>query len=299
MRTRAWVAAVRLKFLPQGVLPVILGSAAAWHSLNVFNSYYFALAFIGMALVQFALTMLNDALDYLQGTDASSTDAKNPYSGGSGVLVDGIIKPREMLAVVTLFYLIALGIGIYLSFALGFTLMVIILAGFLISIFYSTPPLRLAYTGLGELAMLIGYGPVITLGAYYVQAQALSLQAALAGLVPGMLMWAMIVVNEVPDYEEDRRARKMNLVVRLGRERGRDAFTASLLFIYLFIASLVLLGVFPTAALLTLLSAPFAFRAASYLRKYYMDKGKVALANKEMVKLYSSAVLLFSLGFLW
>lgn len=298
MKLKAWIAAIRLKFLPQGVLPVVLGSAVAWHSPGVFNPYYFILAFIGMALVQFALTMLNDTLDYLHGTDASGTKLKNPYSGGSGVLVDGIIKPREMLTVVALFYLVAMVIGLYLSFAVGYTLLYIIFAGFFISIFYSAPPLRFAYTGLGEFAMLIGYGPVITAGAYYVHAQALGVQALLAGLVPGMLMWAMILVNEVPDYEADKRARKMNLVVRIGREKGRDAFAISLGVIYLFIISTVLLGVFPLPALLGLLSLPFAWKAASYLRKYYLDKGKVALANREMVKVYSSTMLLFSLGFL-
>jgi len=298
LRLKAWLDAVRLKFLPQGVLPVLLGSAVAWQETGVLNVRYFLLAFTGMALVQFALTMLNDALDYLYGTDASRTDVKNPYSGGSGVLVDGVIKPREMLSIIALFYLTALGIGIYLSFAVGVTLLYLIIIGFFISIFYSAPPLRFAYTGLGELAMLIGYGPVITLGAYYIQTQVLGFQALLAGLVPGMLMWAMIVVNEVPDYEEDKRARKMNLVVRIGREKGRDAFALSLGAIYLFIAFSILLGVFPLAALLALLSMPLAWRAASHLRRYYLDKGRVALANREMVKVYSSTVLLLTIGFL-
>jgi 1,4-dihydroxy-2-naphthoate octaprenyltransferase len=298
LKLRSWIAAVRLKFLPQGVLPVLLGSAVAWHSLGVFNPYYFILAFIGMSLVQSALTMLNDALDYIHGTDTSSTNVKNPFSGGSGVLVDGSIKPREMLTAVAIFYLVALSIGLYLSYTIGFTLLYIILLGFFISIFYSAPPLRFAYTGLGEFAILIGYGPVITMGAYYVQTQALGVQALLAGLVPGIFMWAMIVVNEIPDYEEDKRAQKMNLVVRLGREKGRDAFALSLVAIYLLIVSFVFLGVFPFYALLALLSLPIALKAVRYLRKYYLDKGKVALANREMVKLYSSTMLLFSIGFL-
>jgi 1,4-dihydroxy-2-naphthoate octaprenyltransferase len=174
----------------------------------------------------------------------------------------------------------------------------IIIAGLFISIFYSAPPLRFAYTGLGEFAMLMGYGPVITIGAYYVQAHALGIQALLAGLVPGILMWTMIVINEIPDYEEDKRAQKMNLVVRIGREKGRDAFAISLGAVYLFIAFSVFLGVFPVHTLLALISLPFALKAARYLRKYYLDKGKVALANKEMVKVYSSTMVLFSLGFL-
>ncbi len=298
MKLRAWVDAVRLKFLPQGVLPVLLGSAVAWHAKGVFNPFNFSLAFIGMALVQFALTMLNDALDFLYGTDASGSGKKNPYSGGSGVLVDGVITPREMLTTVLLFYVIALGIGIYLTLTVGSTLIYIILAGLFISVFYSAKPFRFAYRGIGELAMLIGYGPVITLGAYFVQTGEVALEPAIAGLVPGMLMWAMIVVNEIPDYEEDKRARKMNLVVRVGRERGKDVFILSLAVTYLFIAASVAAGFFPAQALLAFLSIPFAYASASYLRRYYRDKIKVAAANEAMVKVYSSTMILLTVGFL-
>jgi 1,4-dihydroxy-2-naphthoate octaprenyltransferase len=251
-----------------------------------------------MSLVQFALTMLNDTLDYLYGTDASGSEVKNPYSGGSGVLVDGIIKPGEMLAVVALFYLIALGIGVYLSFAVGFTVLYIVFVGFFISIFYSAKPFRFAYRGIGELAMLIGYGPVITLGAYFIQTGELAPLSAIAGLVPGMLMWAMIVVNEIPDYEEDKRAEKRNLVVRVGREKGKDLFILSLAGIYAFIAGSVLAGLFPIYALLAFFSMPFAINSARYLRQYYLDKVRVAAANREMVKVYSSTMLLLTLGFL-
>lgn len=298
MKFRAWIAAVRLKFLPQGVLPVLLGSAVAWHSLGVFNPYYFILVFIGMALVQFALTMLNDVLDYLYGTDASSTKIKNPYSGGSGVLVDGTIKPGQMLAAVFLFYLIALAIGVFLGFVVGFTVLYIGFAGFFISIFYSAKPFRFAYRGIGELAMLIGYGPVTTLGAYFIQAGELALLPAVSGLVPGMLMWAMIVVNEIPDYEEDKRTGKRNLVVRVGLERGKDLFILSLAGIYAFITGSALIGLFPTYALLALLSMPFAINSARHSKQHYLDKVKVAAANREMVKVYSSTMLLLTAGFL-
>tara|TARA_B100001964_G_C14261902_1_gene616113 strand:- start:1298 stop:2197 length:900 start_codon:yes stop_codon:yes gene_type:complete len=298
MNFKIWFDAVRLKFLPQGIFPVILGSAVAWYSVGVFNLHYFFLVFIAMTLVQFGLTMLNDIQDYQLGTDGSSTSEKNPYSGGSGVLVDGAINSKEMLIVVFIFYLCALLIGLYLTIKTGLPLFYLIIVGFFLSIFYSAPPLRLAYRGFGELAMLIGYGPIITLGAYYVQVNSFATQAFLAGLVPGILMWAMIIINEIPDYKEDKRAKKKNLVVRIGRKKGLNAFILSVGFIFLFITSMSLLGVFPLLSLISLLSGIFAINSVRYLRKYYLNKDKVFLANKEMVKLYSSTVLLFSLGFL-
>jgi 1,4-dihydroxy-2-naphthoate octaprenyltransferase len=298
MKVRAWIQAFRLKFLPQGVMPVFIGTAVAYQSTGIFFNDLFLLAFFGMMLVQFGLTMLDDWHDYIRGTDRTKTNEKNPYSGGSGVLADGTIAPMEMLTVVALFYIAAALIGLYLTYLRGVVILYVMLAGFFISLFYSLRPFQFAYRGLGEFMMLLGYGPTITLGAYFVQAQDITLQALLAGIVPGMLMWAMIIVNEIPDYEEDKESGKKNLVVRLGKEAGVKLFAGGLILIYIFILVMVVLEFFPNGVLLSLLSIFFSLTAVKYLSEHYMDKLEVAVANKEMVKVYSVTTLLFTLGFL-
>ncbi len=295
---RAWIQAFRLKFLPQGVMPVFIGAALAYHAENVFDPWLFVLTFFGMMLVQFGLTMLDDWHDYVKGTDTTRTEEKNPYSGGSGVLTDGTIKPKEMITVVMLFYVIATFIGIYLTRLRGIEVLYIVLAGLFISVFYSLPPFQFAYRGLGEFMILLGYGPTISLGAYYVQTQTLALEAFLAGLLPGMLMWTMIIVNEMPDFEEDMASGKRNLVVRLGRKGGVKLFGLGLVSTYLFIVISAALGVFPAGVLLSLLSLGFAWRAHMYLKEDFMDRLKVARANKEMVMVYSATTVLFTMGFL-
>jgi 1,4-dihydroxy-2-naphthoate octaprenyltransferase len=191
MKIMAWVQAFRLKFLPQGVAPVIIGSAIAYRDMGVFFLDLFLITFFGMMLVQFALTMLDDWHDYVRGTDTTP------------------ISPGEMINVVALFYVASALIGLYLTHLKGPTVLYIMVAGLFISLSYSLWPFQFAYRGLGELMMLLGYGPTITLGAYYVQAVELTFQAFLAGLVPGMLMWAMIIVNEIPDTK--RPAKKISL----------------------------------------------------------------------------------------
>jgi 1,4-dihydroxy-2-naphthoate octaprenyltransferase len=298
MKTRVWIQAFRLKFLPQGVAPVFIGSAVAYRARGVFSIELFLLVFLGMMLVQFGLTMLDDWHDFMSGTDTSSTAEKNPYTGGSGVLVDGSIKPREMIAMVGLFYLAALVIGLWLTYLRGLTVFYIMLAGFFISIFYSIPPFQFASRGLGEFMMLLGYGPTITLGAYFVQAQELTGQAFLAGLLPGMLMWTMIIINEIPDYEEDKSSGKRNLVVRLGKEGGVWLFIFGLSSIYLYITLLALRGYFPMATFIAVLSIFFALKGVRHLMKNFQDKLAVSAANRHMVWVYSSTTLLFTVGFL-
>lgn len=297
-RVRLWVRSFRLQFLPQGVLPVALGSLVAWIERGTFDLRFFILALAGSACVQIGLTMLNDALDYVYGTDCSTTADKNPFSGGSGVLADGDLQPCEMLVVVTLFYLTAAAIGAYLTLRVGIGVFQMALLGLFLSVFYSVKPLRLAYRGLGELAMLLGYGPTITLGAAYVQTGHFSAIAGLAGLVPGLLMWAMILVNELPDYPQDVRANKQNLTVRLGPGRVRWLYLASLTGVYVFIVAGIAAGVFPAWSLLALGSAPFALRSFRTVQRHYLAPQALAPANWAMVMAYSSTMLLFCAG-LW
>jgi len=298
MKLRAWVQAFRLKFLPQGVMPVVIGTAIAYRVRGVFFLDLFLLTFFGMMLTQFGLTMLDDWHDFKQGTDKSRTDEKNPYSGGSGVLVDGSITTREMISVVVIFYLIVAGIGIYLAFHRGIMIFYIMLVGLFISIFYSLKPFQFAYRGLGEVSLLLGYGPIITLGAYFVQTKTLSTVAFLGGLLPGMLMWVMIIVNEFPDYEEDKKNNKRNLVVILGKEQGIKLFSYGLAAIYFYIGLMAYLKVFPTPTLLALLSMTFAAGSIKHLKAFYNDRLKVSDANREMVKVYSATTILFAIGLL-
>ena len=164
--------------------------------------------------------------------------------------------------------------------------------------FYSLKPLRLAFRGAGELAMMIGYGPTLTLGAYYVQTKTFSLEALLASLVPGLLMWSMILVNEIPDYKDDLRVNKMNLTVRFGPARTRWFFIVSLSGVYLFISAGVVLGVFPVSALLGLTSLPLAISSFGIVYHCYDDQLAMIPANRAMVVIYSMTMLLFCIGFL-
>ena len=294
---RTWVQSFRLKFLPQGVLPVFLGSMIAWTQTGNFDPGLFTLALIGSACVQIGLTMLNDTLDYIYGTDKSTTTTKNPFSGGSGVLADRLLQPNKTLAVVKLFYLVATIIGVYLTFRVGIGVFWVALLGLFLSVFYSVKPLRLAYRGIGELAMLIGYGPTITLGATYVQTGIFSVQAGLAGLVPGLLMWSMILVNEIPDYNEDLRANKLNLTVRFGPRVTRWLYIISLSGVYIFIASGAFAGLFPLWTLLGLAPLPAALRSFRVVLSHYRNPIAMYPANHAMVVAYSSTMMLFCVGF--
>src|SRR3989304_4227041 len=125
-----------------------------------------------------------------------------------------------MRSVFTVFYIIAIGIGIYLGIVRGGFILLLLAFGFFCAYFYTAPPIRFGYRGLGEIAQLLCFGPGIGLGAYYVQTQRVSWEAFWGTLPFGMMLFSMITINEIPDYLEDREGGKLNLVARFGRKTG-------------------------------------------------------------------------------
>jgi 1,4-dihydroxy-2-naphthoate octaprenyltransferase len=149
------------------------------------------------------------------------------------------------------------------------------------------PPVKFGYRGLGELGLLVNFGPVIGLGAYYVQSGVFwALEPLLVSLVLGLMMWSEIVINEIPNYEEDRQGGKRNLVVRLGRENAIILFTAGLVAAYLVLICTVLFGIGPATLLAGLVSLPFAVTAVKILKKNYCHRVLMMPANLSMIRVH-------------
>jgi 1,4-dihydroxy-2-naphthoate octaprenyltransferase len=108
----------------------------------------------------------------------------------------------------------------------------------------------------------------------------------------------MIVINEIPDYEEDRRSGKMNLVARFGRETGMFLYEAGLLFAFGILAGAVLVGLAPLPVLLGLLALPTALRSVRILREHYRDRLMVIPANFAVIKVYLITGVAMIVGYL-
>ncbi len=291
-----WLQAARLKFLPQGIMPVFVAAAVAF-SGDTLQPANLVIALLAAAAVQVGLTMFNDTLDFIYGTDRKQTGMKNPFSGGSGVLTSGLIRPKQAFSAILALYFFALLCTVYLSLEVSIVVFWIALTGALISVFYSAKPFRFAYHGIGELTMFLGYGPVITTWAYYIHSAQITGEILLIGAVPGLLMWTMILINEIPDYEEDRAAGKKNIAYRLGPKNTKNLFIASLAAVYVYIAVLLITGVLPPLSALAFLGAPLAVAAAVAANRHYRDPIKIATANRFMVYIYSLTTTAVAIGF--
>jgi 1,4-dihydroxy-2-naphthoate octaprenyltransferase len=296
-RLEVWWRAFRFHYTSASFMPGLLGGMIAWYTDGKFIPGYFLLVMLGLLLNHMALNMTDDYYDFRHLVDVFVTDGKNPYTGGSGLLSSGLIQPQRMKQVFVILYGIAIGIGLFLGVMRGPLVLFLLAIGFFCAFFYTAPPIRFGYRGLGELAQLLCFGPAIGLGAYYVQAQRVSWEAFWGTLPFGMMLFSMITINEIPDYFEDRKGGKLNLVARFGRETGVWLFIVSLLSAYGAILAGVILGRIPALGLISLLTLPIAYRTIFILKTYYQEPVKIAPANLGMICTHNFTAILLILAY--
>ena len=287
---------MRAPFFSAVVVPTILGTIVAWYRSGIFYWQYFLLATLAAIFINAGTNLANDYFDHQSRSDDINRDA-TPFSGGSRVIQENLISPGKMYRFSLLFFALAAVIGLYLTFARGLLLLIIGIIGVLIGYFYTASPIKLGYRGWGEFVAGLGCGPLVVLGAYYVQAQTLSLEALFISIPVGLLIAAVLYINEFPDYACDKKAGKNTLIVRIGRERARKGFYSLLLIAYLFIILAAILKIVPWTLLVSLITFPLAWKAMKTAHSNYASTQGILPAMSGTVTIHLSVGLLLSFGY--
>lgn len=204
-----WFIAARPKTLGASVAPVVIGTAMAYadgytHRPSV------VCALVGALLIQIGTNFANDYFDHAKGIDTVER------AGPTRVTQAGLVSPETMRRATMLVFLAVLAPGAYIIWRGGWPFVVIGLLSILFGVWYTAGPYPLGYLGLGDILVLIFFGPVAVAGTYYLVALELEAHVVLAGLAPGLLSVALLTVNNLRDIEGDRRAGKKTLAVRFG-----------------------------------------------------------------------------------
>ncbi|MFY9441723.1 MAG: prenyltransferase [Tepidanaerobacteraceae bacterium] len=267
-------------------VPMVVSTAMAYKALGYIDIYWLFLSFFGVYLIETGKNAINEVVDYKSGVDRFVTpDKRTPFSGGKKTIVDGLLTVEETKIIALVTMLAAAAIGLYIAIAREPMVLWIGIAGFLISIFYSLPPFKFCYRGLGEFAIGLTYGPLVVSGTYLVQTHTVNLEILLLSLMIGFLIANVVWINQYPDYEADARGNKRNWVVRLGKEKGIVVYI--LLYVLAYLS--LLIAVFFTGnplLLIALLSAPIAKRSVDVAKKYYDDIAKLVEANAKTIQVY-------------
>jgi 1,4-dihydroxy-2-naphthoate octaprenyltransferase len=290
-----FLRATRLPFLTATFVPILLGIAiAAW--TNGFNWWLALLTVIGGACIHLGLNVANDVFDTHSGADEANVNPTQ-FSGGSRVILYGLLSMRQMALLSAGFYAVGIGIGIGLAAARGWDLLWVGVAGALISVFYTAPPLRLVHRGLGDICVFLGFGPIMVLGAYFVQAQQYDLEPLLASIPVGILIALILYVNEVPDRPADAAAGKRTLPVRLSREAVVRVYALAVATTFALIALFAVAGLTVRPTIIALAAAPLALPVYRALKESYDSPYALMPAMAKNIQLHLATGVLLILGY--
>jgi 1,4-dihydroxy-2-naphthoate octaprenyltransferase len=259
----------RLPFLTATIVPVILGILIA-ASDGAFDLLTAVLTVVGASFVQLAINVSNDVFDTTQGADDANV-TPTQFSGGSRVVQYGLVTFRQMATLAFAFFVAAGLVGLLLLALRGSpALLAIGVVGFIVGLGYTAPPLKLVYRGLGEIAVAVGFGPLMLLGAYVVQTRgSLAVEPFVASLPIALLIALVLYVNEIPDRRGDARAGKRTLPVRFGQRTIVTGYRLVVAAAFAVLVAGVAVGLLPIPALLMLLTLPLALRVERGLAPNY------------------------------
>ncbi|MBW2277849.1 MAG: prenyltransferase [Deltaproteobacteria bacterium] len=286
-----WMMQIRAPFLLLSVMLVLIGGAVAFQD-EVFSGLRFALAMVGTILAHISVNLFNEFSDYRSKIDEDTT--KTPFSGGTGNLQAGLTKPKAVLGAALGTGAVALAIGAYLSWLAGWWLMAFIGAGVLATVFYTS---HLARWSLGELTAGACLGTFVVLGTYFAMAGTVNWEVVWLSVPPGILTALLLLLNEFPDVEADRKGGRRHLVIVLGYKGAAVVYLTALAAVYLILIAGVILRWFPPTVLIALLTLPLAIKASIGALRHGQDMEKLVPAMGANVGLVLGTDLLIAVAY--
>ncbi|MFT5702299.1 MAG: 1,4-dihydroxy-2-naphthoate octaprenyltransferase [Desulforhopalus sp.] len=250
-RFQLWWLAIRPKTLPAAVGPVAVGTAVA-----LADDHFLVLpalgCFLGAMLLQIGVNLANDYFDFKNNID--SDERQGPVR----VTQSGLIAPEEVKRGMIICLVLAALVFTYLGVVGGLPIILVGIFSVLAALAYSGGPFPIASNGLGEIFVFIFFGLVAVGGTYYIQAKDLTTVAVLAAIPPGLLITAIMVVNNLRDIDTDKKAGKRTLAVMLGRYRTIIEYKILIIASYVVPVCMLVFGMADGFILLPITTLPMA-----------------------------------------
>lgn len=227
-----WLKAVRLKTLSAILVPIAFGTAHSLQFVTIHKIKLYAILCFGLS-IQILTNLVNDRCDFLKGADNEAR------IGPMRAMQSKLISLNEINISIFIFTALALLSGFYLYTVGGTFVAYLVVSSILCAYLYTAGPFALSYLGLGDIFVLLFFGPIATGATEYLLSGQHSFESYLIGIIPGLLSTAILVANNIRDYANDMQARKKTLIVRFGRRFGQVEYfslliLAAILHLYFF-----------------------------------------------------------------
>jgi 1,4-dihydroxy-2-naphthoate octaprenyltransferase len=286
MKLKIFFMETRPSFLLLSVALSFLGACIAWYD-GYFHLGHAILAFVGLLLAHISCNTLNDYFDYKSGIDLVTN--RTPFSGGSGILREGLLTPKQVFWLGMTCFILSIPIGIYFVIVSGWLLLPLLLVGAFCIFLYSPFILKLNWP---EWSPGLGLGLLPVLGTYFVQTSAYTWPALVASIPSGLLVHNLLLLNEFPDTEADAKASRKTLPITAGKKKTSIFYSTVTALVYVWIIGAVIAGMMPLFALIALLTLPLAIKAIQgALKPDDLSKLIPAMANNVLVVLVTQFLL--------
>lgn len=292
MSLSTWFRVIRVKFLLASVIAVSVGLAMSYWQTQRIDVLNAAITMGGVLALHASVDLLNDFWDYKRGIDTVTKRTK--FSGGTGVLPEGLLKPRHVYLAGVVFLAIGSAAGIYFVVLYGWIIAAILGFAIISIYFYST---RIVDSGLGEVFVGIK-GSMIVLGTIFIQTQAVLAQNLAAGIVAGTLSAFVLYITSFPDFDADKEKGRRTLVIVLGKQRATRIFWLFPALAYTTISVGIVTGVFPLPCLVSFATIPMVFITGHKMKKSVDDVERFVPVMRSTLLFGRITGALFVVGFL-
>lgn len=291
MKLKLLFLETRPKFLLLSVVLAFYGITIALYN-GSFHLGHAILAFVGLVLAHISCNTLNDYFDYKSGVDLATN--VTPFSGGSGMLKQGLLTPKQVFWLGMTCFILDIPIGIYFTIVSGWLLLPLLVVAAICILLYSPFILKLDWP---EWSPWLGLGFLPILGTYFVQTSAYSWQVVVAAIPSGILVHNLLLLNEFPDAQADTKDNRKTLPITLGKQKAAIVYSALAVLVYVWIIGAVIAGIMPVFSLISLLTLPIQIKAIlGALKTNDMSQWIPAMANNVMVVLITQ--LLLGIGYI-
>lgn len=285
-----WFKAARAPFLIVSILPSLLGGIIA-NAHGSFDTLIFIMATLGVVMAHSASDFVDDYFDFQKGNLGNKVQQFH-----DSPLIDGKVSLKQVLIAIVICLAIAFAAGVIVFIEVGYPVLILVGVGLIAVFFYTSPPLKLNYRGLGETVLFLAFGPMIVFGIWYVLTGKVTIEPFLISLIPGIFTMNVGIVSNTFDYHDDVRSGKRTLSVRFGQAAAIRIMWVDTIIAYLAIVAGVIFHVIPIWALLVLLTIPLAVNMLQHAAKYD-DENHYTPAMGRIIALSSTATLLLILAY--
>jgi len=287
-----WLRAIRIRFLLASVIAVSLGLSITWWHSGTIDIFQAVLTMGGVIALHASVDLLNDYWDFKRGIDTKTK--RTSMSGGTGVLPEGLLKPKSVYNAGIMFLIIGGLIGGYFVVLHGVVIGLILAFAILSIYFYST---KIVNWGLAEVFVAVK-GTLIVMGTYYIQNSELTDVAILSGIVVGVLSSLVLFITSFPDHDADKEKGRRTLVILFGQQKAVSIFYIFPIISYGIIICCAAMSIIPIFCLFSLAAIPLAINSIRKLKSSISDEDKIIPAMKSTLTFSRISGALFVIGFL-